>query len=54
LGHLCDIEADIANSIRAGAVSEMPGEFRDRFSTQKDEAAISGMGKDNLIPDDAI
>jgi hypothetical protein len=51
LGHLCDIEVDIGNSIRARTLAELPAEFRERFSTRmvKDDSALTGFGKGNLL-----
>jgi hypothetical protein len=51
LGHLCDIEVDIVNSIRAGTFAKLPGDFHERFSTRriKDDAALPGVGKEELV-----
>jgi hypothetical protein len=51
LGHLCDIEADIVNSIRARTLGELPSDFRERFSSRrtKDDAALPGFGKLELL-----
>jgi uncharacterized damage-inducible protein DinB len=51
LGHLCDIEVDIVNSIRSGTLAEPAGEFRERFSSggTKDETALTGFGKEELL-----
>ena len=51
LGHLCDIEVDIVNSIRSGTLAEPAGEFRERFSSggTKNETALTGFGKEELL-----
>jgi hypothetical protein len=51
LGHLCDIEVNIVNSIRAGVLAELPADFRERFSSRqtKDDAALPGFGKEELL-----
>ena len=51
LGHLCDIEVDIVNSIRARTLADLPDGFHQRFSAQmaKDDNALPGFGKENLL-----
>ena len=34
LGHLCDIEVDIVNSVRARTLAPLSDEFRERFSSR--------------------
>ena len=51
LGHLCDIEVDLVNSIRARTLAEPAGEFRERFSSRgtKDDATLPTFGKEELL-----
>jgi uncharacterized damage-inducible protein DinB len=51
LGHLCDIEVDIINSVRAQTLAELPADFRERFSTRQveDDAPVRAFGKIDLL-----